>query len=99
MPAIGADMIGAARPNISVSFVLSALGIRVPFPMLLPILFNGQTTDSPILHFDFIDDYKCGGGLFAQDFNQNSGRASDELGFLLPGRTLSGNLDVYVWHC
>jgi hypothetical protein len=68
------------------------------FALLFPVLFNGQTTDSPVLHFDLIDDYNCGGGLFAQDLNQKSGRASDELGLLLRGRTLSGNLDVYVGH-
>ena len=52
----------------------------------------------PVVGADFFDNDNGGGGVFAEDVDEELGGSLDELGFLFRRRAVGSDLDVYEWH-
>ena len=59
---------------------------------------DGLAADPPVVGADFFDNDNGGGGVFAEDVDEELGGSLDELGFLFRRRAVGSDLDVYEWH-
>ena len=64
----------------------------------MPAYGDGFAADSPIVGFNFINNYDRSLRIFSKDFRKQSGYFLDETRFLFRCSPFFRYLDIYVWH-